>query len=34
MEGTAPDTGLFIFGLSVVIILVLAVAFKKANKYK
>lgn len=32
MEGTAPDTGLFIVGLVLTIILVLFVAFDKRKK--
>ncbi|MFN0081373.1 MAG: hypothetical protein ACKVOM_02555 [Ferruginibacter sp.] len=34
MEGTAPDIGLFILGLSVVILLVLFAAFIKSGKNK
>lgn len=34
MEGTAPDIGLYIFGLSIVIILVVVVAFNKGSNAK
>lgn len=32
MEGTAPDPGLYFFGLTVVVLLVLFVAFRKEDK--